>query len=232
MYRLHVEPPTTFTESSTQKYPLILFLHGGKERGETEERAYVQQVTFHGPWKSHGCPAYEKGQEAIAQIGRFFIAAPHLPSDTEDWQPSLLHQAFDSLVSPGSRYGRYIDTTRCYLTGLSRGGRGVLAFVLEHPRLFAAIAPLCPYDVASLEPSIAVLADLPIWFFHGSLDGLSEEGAVLDDKAVVNNSKVLYERLNSPRNGLFIIPGVGHAVWVYTYNMPSLYEWFLTHQQG
>jgi predicted peptidase len=193
MYRVHVEPPNKFTENSTQKYPLIFFLHGAKERGETDERNYVQQVTFHGPWQSHGCPAYKKGKEAIAQIGNFFIAAPHLPSAKEDWQPRLLHQTFDSLVSPDSHYGRYIDTTRWYFTGLSLGGRGVLEFAIEYPELVAAIAPLCPYGVASLKSRIAALAQIPIWFFHGSLDGLDEEEAIPDEDAlaIVFQKKIL-----------------------------------------
>jgi predicted esterase len=64
-----------------------------------------------------------------------------------------------------------IDTNRVYLTGASKGGRGVWEIGLKYSELFAAIAPVC--GGTDLARTLARRAGgLGVFVFHGSNDAI------------------------------------------------------------
>ncbi len=132
-------------ETSRQKWPLVLFLHGAGESGTD-----LAKVKTHGPPK-----LVEAGREFP-----FILVSPQCA--TRGWNSDTLNALLDTLIK---KYR--VDKDRVYLTGLSMGGYGTWALAAAHPEKFAAIAPICgggnPKDAAKL-------ARLPIWVFHGAKD--------------------------------------------------------------
>jgi predicted peptidase len=173
-------------------------------------------------------PISKKGVDAITRIQRFFIAAPHLPEGV--WSSKEIYDVLDDILNK-HEYGQWIDENRCYLTGVSLGGKAVIETALDRPKRFAAIAPVCPYDGLGLKDRIDKIKDLPIWLFHGSEDGLEKDGSTRTKRSP-KNSVGLYAQLAGWDVGLCIYPGVGHTVWIQAYNTCYLYDWFLDHTRA
>lgn len=137
--------PKTY-ERATTDYPLVLFLHGGGEVGDSLELV-----------KKNGLP------KVIAQGKQFpfVMVAPQNPKD-QLWDDALLLTLLDEIIDTYR-----IDEDRVYLTGLSRGGFGTWRMAIQHPDKFAAIAPVCGGGLPDYAKRIK---DVPVWAFHGAKD--------------------------------------------------------------
>lgn len=129
-----------------EKWPLMLFLHGAGERGDS-----LDLVKKHGPPK-------------LADQGKklpFIVVSPQCPSN-EWWSVEVLDALLDEAVS---KYRG--DRDRIVVTGLSMGGFGTWNLAAAYPDRFAAIAPICgggnPLEAYKLK-------NLPVWVFHGAKD--------------------------------------------------------------
>ncbi len=136
--------------SETKKYPLLIHLHGGSQKGNDLNKL-----------KTYGLPyLIDKGQNFD-----FIIASPQCPENkywsTENW--------FDSLYSDLIMQYR-IDTDRVYCTGVSMGGYGAYIVAMDFPDKFAAIVPLCGGINDSDTSRVCNLRNIPIWTFHGTAD--------------------------------------------------------------
>lgn len=147
--------PHEYNTTEEAKWPLILFLHGAGERGDS-----LNQVKRHGPPK-----LVEEGKDF-----EFIIISPQCPA-RQWWSAELLNRLLDEVI------GKYnVDEERIYVTGLSMGGFGTWDLASEYPQRFAAIAPIC----GGGHPEQAWnMRHLPVWVFHGAQDevvsiGLSE----------------------------------------------------------
>jgi predicted peptidase len=139
--------PADYNNDSSPGYPLILFLHGSGERGDS-----LPLVKAWGPPKI----AAEKGLP-------FIVISPQCPAN--EWWTSLLYPLSEILDEAIATYP--IDTNRIYLTGLSMGGFGTFALAQMYPHYFAAIAPVCGGGT----PGLAKFSmSLPTWIFHGEVD--------------------------------------------------------------
>jgi predicted peptidase len=129
-----------------ERWPLLLFLHGGGERGDD-----LELLKIHGPPK-------------LVAAGRQFpmiIVSPQCPKD-QRWQSVTLLALLDDLCE---KYK--VDQDRIYLTGISMGGFGLLALAFDAPDRFAALAPICGGGETYWAKSIK---HIPVWAFHGELD--------------------------------------------------------------
>ena len=131
---------------TSEKYPLVLFLHGSGERGRD-----ISIVKRNGP-------------PMLVEQGRkfsFILISPQCPERTS-WDNKLLISLLEDIVN---KYN--VDKSRIYLTGLSMGGYGTWSLAIEYPEIFAAIAPISgggePDDVCALK-------NVPVWVFHGEKD--------------------------------------------------------------
>jgi predicted peptidase len=138
--------PEEYGKDPSQKWPLMLFLHGAGERGDDLERV-----------KKHGPPKLV----AEGKQFPFIIVSPQCPSDGW-WSTTKLFCLLDDITE---RYP--VDKDRVYLTGLSMGGFATWSMAMEQPERFAAIIPVC----GGGEPILARrYRKLPIWVFHGAKD--------------------------------------------------------------
>jgi predicted peptidase len=132
-------------ETSRQRWPLMLFLHGAGESGTN-----LAKVKIHGP------PKIVESKPDFP----FILMSPQSPG--RGWNSDALNALLDNVIR---KYR--VDKHRIYLTGLSMGGYGTWSLAAAHPERFAAIVPICgggnPADAKKL-------AALPIWVFHGAKD--------------------------------------------------------------
>jgi predicted peptidase len=132
-------------DKSTDKFPLIVFLHGAGEQGDD-----LNMI------KRHGMPKLL----AAGQKFPFIVASPQSPVNV--WQPQVLNAFIDDIAATYK-----VDESRIYLTGISMGGFGTWNYAVTYPNRCAAIVPIC----GGGDPKQATkLAKLPVWAFHGAMD--------------------------------------------------------------
>lgn len=142
-----VYTPVNYRKDETATWPLILFLHGMGERGDS-----IALVTVHGP------PKNVKTNNDFP----FIVVSPQLSDKVRRWSTSELSALLDEIIAIYR-----IDTSRIYLTGLSMGGYGTWSWASAEPERFAAIAPFC----GGGNPEEAYkIGNIPTWVFHGEED--------------------------------------------------------------
>ena len=189
--------PEQYEEEKDREFPLLLFLHGGGESGDS-----LVAIKRNGPPK------------LITQGKKFpfLILAPQNPHRKKWWDTKALVQLLDTIIA-----NNHVDKDRIYLTGLSRGGGAAWELVVQYPEKFAALAVVCgmtPVPYASW-----IDKDLPIWVFHGEED---KSIPISESETMVSRLKSMGYNVKFTR-----YPGVGHDSWVPAYNTEGLYDWFM-----
>jgi predicted peptidase len=190
---------------SSQRWPLLLFLHGAGERGDD-----LEKVKIHGPPK-----LIEKEGKDFS----FVIVSPQCPQDgwwSDEAQIEMLDNLLDHIINR-----HRIDQDRIYVTGLSMGGFGTWSLAVRYPHRFAAIAPIC----GGGDPGEAArISHLPVWIFHGARDNV----------IALERSQEMADALRSAGGDVrfTIYPTAGHDSWTETYDNPRLYEWLLQHRRS
>lgn len=150
-----------------EKYPLVLFLHGGGERGEDN---LSQMVANDG-----ACVFIRRQLEGKGE--KCFVLAPQCSQAGYGWleQHCLTAKAILDEVM-----GQYpVDENRLYLTGMSMGGGGCWRMNYMFPELFAAVVPMCSgiavksggeIDEKAAEQAAEAFAGKPLWIFHAEDD--------------------------------------------------------------
>lgn len=141
--------PQGYNNDTTQRWPLMIFLHGSGESGSD-----IEKVKVHGPPK------------LIAQGKQFpcIVVSPQAGPSMQGWEPELMFKFLQDLKK---RYR--VDNDRIYLTGLSMGGYGTWNIAMKYPSSFAAIAPICGGGDTE---TISNLSHMPVWCFHGGKDNV------------------------------------------------------------
>ena len=203
----------------SQRYPLVIFLHGAGERGQ-DNIAQLKHclAEFCQPQRREQYPCY--------------VLAPQCPTQQKwveiDWsaaQPTypeqisrpldLTLQVVDAMLADAA-----IDKNRVYIAGLSMGGYGTWDALARRPELFAAVIPICGGGNTSL---VARFQHIPIWCFHGDADTV-----VKPDK-----SREMIAALEAvggqPRYTEY--PGVGHNSWTPTFASEETFAWLFSQKR-
>jgi hypothetical protein len=212
--------PQDYNQNSN-KYPIVLFMHGVGEKGPDSTDPAVLQAAIMNVAKN--------GPPKLVQAGTqfpFILISPQLKSSYSTWPSSYLLEVLNYCKT----YLR-IDERRIYVTGLSLGGGGAWVAVQDHPELFAAAAPVCGgYNSPSKACGIAN-ENLPVWAFHGDLD----------TTVPLSRSQTMVNAINacvptpSPLAKLTIYTGVAHNAWDKAYrndntiHNPNVYQWMLSY---
>jgi hypothetical protein len=202
--------------SNTNKYPIVISLHGIKEKGTTSTnindiKAGVAKVA------NVGLPKYVK----YGQQYPFILISPQLKSNMGRWTGDYVVDVINYVKT----YLR-VDPSRIYLTGLSLGGGGVISVAAAHPNVFAGILPICMgYNVITGAQAIA-LSDVPSWGFHGDRDAIVSEAVTINMINAINKYKP------SPLGKVTIFPGAGHVCWDKVYKETTALTWLLSCRNG
>jgi pimeloyl-ACP methyl ester carboxylesterase len=197
--------PKDYGLDTLKMWPLIIYLHGGSDRGTDLNKLY-----------SNGIPdQIYRGREFP-----FVIIAPQCPEhirfSTDNWFGNFYKEIT-------AKYR--IDTNRVYLTGVSLGGSGTWYIAAKYSDKFAAIAPMSGFTshLDFIDNNIDKLIDIPIWAFHGKIDNVVP---------FEETERIIKKLEGKNKNMEFTVePQVGHWINWLVYPNQELYDWFLKHDR-
>jgi dienelactone hydrolase len=206
---------------NSNKYPVVIFLHGIGERGANSTDPALLAGTIWNVAK-HGPPKHVKAGFKFP----FILISPQLKNNNGSWPSNYVMEVIEHCKT----YLR-IDERRIYLTGLSLGGGGTWWAAQDYPEFFAAIAPVCGgYNSTSKACGIAN-ADLPVWAFHGDKDNVVPYSKSVNMVNAINSCIPQTSVLAK----MTMYPGVAHNAWDYAYvpdnslHTPNVYQWLMTY---
>ncbi len=135
----------------SQRYPVIVSLHGGGGRG-TDNRKQLKI------WNQH------LANKDVRRNYPCYVLAPQVTELYKESDLEKIQQIIAELPS--------VDTDRIYMMGHSMGGHGTNILVQIDPDYFAAIAPSAGTGLSDTEPFIdaSLIKNVPTWAFHGDQD--------------------------------------------------------------
>ncbi|WP_341674787.1 hypothetical protein [Niveibacterium sp. SC-1] len=189
--------PYLFSRASQDKAPLVVFLHGAKDRGQDLSRLLA--------W---GFP------RVVAQSAPlpYHWLALQIPEETT-W-PQWKHELFGLIDDLAARHG----ASEVLLSGFSLGSAGTWTLGAEHADRFAALVIVSGRLPEALDDhTLGALKDTPVWIFHGEQD----------DKAPASAAAVAADRLGAlgGKVRLTLIPGGDHFIADAVYGSSELQEW-------
>ena len=193
--------PEDYEAKPNKKFPILLFLHGGGESGDS-----LVAIKRSGPPK----------MIVDGKKFPFLILAPQNPFQKKWWNTRAVNQLLDSVVA-----NNRVDNKRIYLTGLSRGGGAAWEMAVQYPKKFAAMAVVCgmtPVPYASW-----IDKSMPIWVFHGEED---KSIPISESETMVDRLKGMGYDVQFTR-----YPNVGHNSWSKAYSNSELYDWFMNQER-
>ena len=217
-YQLFVPAPP----SAAKRYPLLVILHGAGTHGTDNlrqlsppvgaliDRAQSLEPTF------VLVPQDPKGDKWVTGSGDAPYRNYRQAERPQSAASRLVLAGIDELTT---RYA--IDADRIYLTGGSAGGTGTWDFITRGGiGRFAAAIPV----TGANDPSrAAVIAQLPIWAFHGAQDSV----------APVENTREMVARLRALGSPVRYseYPDLGHESWNRAYAEPELFPWLFAQRR-
>ncbi len=180
-----------------QKLPVLIFLHGRTNGGETNLVPFTECMTV--------AKKIRKGKKKNPCI----MVVPSIPKSccfdifvkTDD--KTLFDAIFNELF-PLLREKYPIDENRVYLMGSSNGAGGTWSQIIKHPERYAAAMPMMGYSDADEDKYFEAIKDIPVWAVHAEDDdnvsiGKSEYGVdgsdiLVEKLKAAGNSKVKYSR--------------------------------------
>jgi hypothetical protein len=204
-FKLLLYLPGDYGKDSKITWPLILFLHYGKNvtsldwiRAEYLASKLDNQLDF-----------------------PFIVASPLHTGEYQHWsQPAVMDDL--ATLTKELETQLAINPKQVYLAGVIEGANGVWELGIAHPDLFAALVPLGGYTgyPFSVPENICVLKDMPVWAFHGK-----------DDPDIpVSAQQMLVDALKKCGNGnihLTSLPGANFDIKPAVFDDPDLYTWLL-----
>ncbi|MEO5681342.1 MAG: PHB depolymerase family esterase [Chitinophagaceae bacterium] len=206
-------------DSTTKKYPLLVFLHGVGETGNgSTDLPRLLSNAVPDLLNKHTFPA----QFTVNGVNYSFIV---INPQFKEWpQPADVNAMIDYAVA-----NYRVDESRIYVAGLSMGGGGTWDYATAYANRVAAVAPICGAAWPSKDQlgNIAK-ANLPVWAFHNNDDGTVAASTTITNVDNVNAFKPAIAAKKT------IWSGGGHNSWTKATNPATrecdgknVYEWML-----
>ncbi len=191
------------------KLPLVVFLHGIRERGSG---GYISGMFG----------------TVIKQYLKAIPAIVLLPQCRPNvyWTDGKM----DAMVVAQTKAIENefaVDENRKYLMGVSMGGYGVWHFASAYPNNFAALVSICGGSPLTSGNRFAPVAEkigkTPAWLFHGAQDNIVQVSELRNLTAAIkdNGGNVKYSEYEN----------VGHNVWLNALGEKELLPWLLAQQK-
>lgn len=195
-YRLYV--PTGY--DGAKAYPLVIALHGMGGN----ENSYFE--------------AYEKGSfKTYAEQRGYIVACPKGRNPASMYAGTAEQDVMDVIAEVRRAYK--VDPDRIYMTGHSMGGYGTWSLAMNHPEVFAALAPIAG---GGNPANMAKIAHIPQLVVHGDKDRT----------VPVDRSRVMVEaaRKLDAEIKYIEVPGGDHG-GVAAPAFKDVFDWFDTHRR-
>ncbi|QSJ15715.1 dienelactone hydrolase family protein [Nostoc sp. UHCC 0702] len=190
------------SDDASQPAPLVLFLHGGRDRG-TDLNVLLK-------W---GLPRFVDSSNSLP----YFFAAPQIP-EGQTWvdRQSDAIALLDDLIT-----SHPIDASRVILSGFSLGTAGAWQIAASHPGRFAGLVAVSGRVPKTLEQTqLAALKDIPIQIFQGGQD---KNLSVEDAQHIVDTLRGLGGTVD-----LTVLPEGDHFIADQVYGDPKLQQWLVS----
>ncbi|MEO6587735.1 MAG: PHB depolymerase family esterase [Pyrinomonadaceae bacterium] len=192
-----------------EKLPLVVFLHGIRERGTG---GYISGM-FGTVIKQY-----------LKEIPAVVLLPQCLPNVywTDAKMDAMVMRQTEAITNEFS-----IDEKRKYLMGVSMGGYGVWHLASNYPNDFAALVSICGGSPLTSGNRFAPIAEnigkTPAWLFHGADDNIVQvsESRNLTAAIRANNGNVKYSEYEN----------VGHNVWLNALGEKELLPWLLAQKK-
>ncbi|HJQ24479.1 MAG TPA: alpha/beta fold hydrolase [Blastocatellia bacterium] len=199
-----LQPYRVFVPSSydgTRSFPLVIALHGmgGDENSYFEHYAnglFKEEAERHG----------------------YLVACPKGRGPASMYMGDAERDVLDVMAEMMRAYR--VDPDRVYLTGHSMGGFGTLSIAMDHPELFAAIAPVAGGVMSPL--GLAKIARVPQLLVHGDAD---RTVPVERSRLIVAAGKKLGAEVK-----YIEVPGGDHGS-VVAPHFKDVFDWFDAHKR-
>lgn len=218
-YRVHLPAALKADPGTSQKFPLLVFMHGAGERGTNNTSQLLHSVPDILDFcDTHGHTPILLAPQCPLEVMWFNI--PGLISrgitpeiTTRPWEIAmeLIEKTIQTLP---------VDPSRVYITGISMGGFATWSALVEYPDWFAAAVPVC----GGQKPEHAArIGKVPVWTFHGTLD----------ETVGVNWTRNMAAALEKTGGNVRYTeyPGVGHDSWTQTFRNPEVLTWLFAQQK-
>jgi len=188
----------------SEKYPLLIYLHG---------------------WGNDYAVYLDWYNQDFQNQSSCFVFTPRTPTSWADWSgwweelSEPMQAALHVLDSMQTVYS--IDTNRLYVYGISMGGEGTFDLLDKLPGKFAAAMSVCGGGRASWAENIS---HTPFWMFHGGADNVNPPSLTED----VYNELV---RIGAKNMRYKMYPGYGHEIWNVAASEPSWHDWMFAHSK-
>lgn len=227
-YRLYI--PEGY--DGTKSYPLVLFLHGGGERGSDNEAQLIanQGATIWAkPEEQAKRPCFVLAPQAHNQWnGGFGLTrnSNNVIDLTNVFEPTKdLKMAYNVLQEVLKNYK--IDQKRVYSTGVSQGGFGTWNLNIMYPETFAAMVPIC----GGANPVFSdKLLNKPIWAFHAEADPIIPVSYTQNiiKSLLTKGAKPIYTEYDKTT---YIKP-VEHFSWILAYKNEDMRIWLFNQKKN
>lgn len=183
---------------SGSEYPLIVFLHGMGEIGNSQNNPDELSKVLRG-----GIPRLIE-KKTWNPVFPALVASPQCHEGW--WNAKKIHQYIEYIAA---KYK--VDMNRIYITGLSMGGYGVFDYVGVYgdSSYVAAAAPICGGGNVKQGKSYQ---NIPIWAFHGDADPTVSIDRSIEMIEAINKQNPMHKAK------LTVYPNVGHDSWTMTYD--------------
>ncbi len=189
-----------------KEYPLIIFLHG-----------YTDTTTWNLRWYN----------DTLLSADPCIVMTPKCPKEEGGWgnswdptTPPMMTKTYEMLEVVKEAFN--LDENRFYIYGSSMGGYGTFGVIKKNPDMFAAGYVECANGNTAMAD---ILAKIPFWMFHGSVDPI----------VPVKGARDMYDAIHAAGGTLIRYTeyqGVGHNVWDYTGHESTLPWWLLAQRKG
>ena len=209
----------------TQKYPLIIVLHGAGERGSDNEKQLV-----------HGANLFL--QPEVRKKYPAIVVFPQCPANSfwsnvdirmengkkifdfkVEGEPTMAMRMAEQLVKKLMQDYR-VEKKQVYVGGLSMGGMGTFELVRRMPGVFAAAFSIC----GGAHPATAQqIKKTSWWVFHG----------VKDEDVPIVLSEIMVNALNGVKASVKFTryPDADHNSWDPAFAEPELLPWLFSQEK-
>ena len=149
-------------DSTTKKYPLLVFLHGIGELGNGTTD--LSKLLANAVPKLLNQGSFPAQFTVNGSSYSFIVINPQF----KDWPvPADVNAMVDYAIA---HYR--VDESRIYVAGLSMGGGVAWDYAVAYPSRIAAVVPICGASwIAQDKMGTVAGANLPVWAFHNNDDG-------------------------------------------------------------